>query len=704
MPATTDDPKAVLTPDDSKAVPEGAAGLSAGPVRDKSRAVLKGEIDILFDRRIPHLDQGPVRAYEARPMVSSASRSPYFALICEPYLIPRPRLASSYAGIINPCMARLVSYGPVFWPHEQGWRYCFIYENTLGQPLMKSDQQEVLGLRQDHVMKAVVKPMINVLLDLRDADIYHGNIRPWNMFDGGDRVLDKVILGEFLSTPPGSVQPALFEPVERAMCDPVARGPGTFQDDLYALGVSLTLILRKKNPLEGFSEENIVREKIENGSYVALTGKERFTGPMLELLRGLLYDDRDQRWTLDEVMAWMDGQHMSPKQGSRRKKASRPIAFNAERYYREDLLAMDLNKNQSEAVQIIDGGHLDQWISRSLEDNTIRNRLEQAIETAQEQGRGPGYWDRLLSRVSIALHPDAPLRYKGLNLNAEGISAALASAFVLKKDLQPYGEIISQNLVMYWVSAQTSPGIDVGSLASRFDACRAFLRQANMGYGLERCLYHINPEVPCLSERLRKYYVTNPEDLMYALEDMAETADRTELLIDRHIAAFLSVRDRKVIDAYWSDLNSTEYHKKVIGNLKVLATIQSRARMEPLPGLARRVADLLEPVYERYHDRELRRNLKEKIESIKSSGNLSRMAGIFENSETLQKDMGNFRQAMAEYQELSSEKKKIEAKMADSKNFGMETGREVAAIFSGLLAALIILGLGFLFFIRKEPF
>lgn len=682
--------------------PEAGEGIRfSGSVGDGDIAVLNNNIEVLINSRLAHLDKGSVKAYAAR--VKGEPAALLFAMICEPHLVPRTRAAPNYAAIINPAMVKLVSSGPLYWPPARAWRYCFIYVNNLGRPLaMPGEPPGGLGWRNDHVMSAIIKPMLSVMLDMRDSDFVHGSIRADNMFDGNSKDVDRIILGECLSGPPSFSQSAIYEPIERAMCNPVARARGTQTDDLYSFGVSLAVILRKKDPLSGMSDDEILREKISMGSYAALTGKDRFTGGILELLRGLLYDDPQQRWSIDDILTWMEGQRLTPKPSSKKNKAARPLLFNGERYYRQATLAMDLNKNQSEAVQIVENSELDQWITRSLEDGTVRNRVEAAIATAQEHGRGPGYWDRLLSRLSIALDPEAPLRFRDLCMHPEGVGYALAEAYVLKKELQPFAEIINQQLVTYWTTSQTDIRIDIGSLVHRFDSCRAYMRQANMGYGLERCLYHLCPEAPCMSDRLQRYYVRNPEDLMYAFEDMSSRPGRPELFIDRHIAAFISCKDRKDIDPYWSELNASEYHRRILGNLKTLATIQQRSRMGMFPGITSWLADILGPVYERYHDREFRQELKNKVEKLRATGDIMKMAALFDNTETTQRDFHSFRIAMKEYSDLREEYAKLEAKMGDPAVFGKEIGREVAAIVAGILAAIIILVFAFAFFIKKD--
>jgi hypothetical protein len=571
-----------------------------------------------------------------------------------------------------------------------------IYENTLGNPLMKPGDAG-LGWKPDHAMNVIIRPTVNVLLDLRDRDVFHGNIRPANMFDGGAKVLERIILGDCLAVPPSYTQSAVFEPVERAMADPIARGRGGYEDDLYAFGVSLAVILRHRDPLEGMTDEEIIKTKMEIGSYAALTGNERFTGAILELLRGLLYDERDQRWTLEEIMSWLDGQRLSPKQSARKIKAARHLTFAGEKYFRPQLLAMDLNKAQAEAVQLIENDTLGQWVERSLEDKQATQRLAVAIDAARESGRGPGYWDRLLARVSIALDVTAPLRFRGMNLNPDGISYAMAEAAARKKDMQPYLDIINQQLVMFWVTNQTDNNVDIGALLGKYDACRSFLRQPSIGYGVERCLYTLCPEAPCISETLKGYYVRSPEDFVYVLEDISTKPNRPHLFIDRHVAAFLSVKDRKVIDPFLVELNAPDFYRRVMGNLMVVATIQKRSRLDDLPGLGAWAMDILKPIYERYHDRELREKIREKITKLAATGDLNRMAAVLDDQMVRQQDMLGFKAAMREHSELRKELTQLEADLEHPNTYGREAGHQYAAIASAIIAGIVILAVAFIY-------
>jgi hypothetical protein len=474
--------------------------------------------------------------------------------------------------------------------------------------------------------------------------------------------------------------------------------------DIYALGVSLAMLVRTRDPMEGMSVDEVIRHRLEIGSLAAYTGKDRISGNLVELLRGLLNDDPATRWTVKEIMAWSDGQHISPKQGYKKTKAARPLTYEGNRYFRPQLLAMDLGKNQAEASQLVETKALEQWISRSLEDSSVQKRLEEAAEKAEEQGHGPGYWDRLLGMVSMALDPEAPIRFRGLNFFPAGLGSCLTNAMVMKTDIQPYIDLINQQIISFWVNVQSEHKEDVGTVLTQTENCRAFLRQGNIAYGIERCLYFLNPDCHCLSEKLRGFYVRSPEGLMRAFERISTQPNRPELFFDRHSVAFLSVKDRKDVDGFLIELNSSEPHKKILGNIKTLATIQQRSRMERLPGLCKWVSDILDPVYARFHDRELRTKLKKKVAGLIEAGDVSKIVGLVTNPQTLAYDIDGYNQARQEYYDLTQEQALLEKKMANPSMFGRGIGREVAAFVSCVLSGLAIMFFIFTFLSKGSVF
>ncbi len=653
----------------------------------KSGEVILGKgIRIRFNEPLPHLDKGHVKAFRATG--SGKGNTNLFALICDKTFTPRISEKNKYIKILNPNLPKLIKSGKVLWPPAKEERYCFVYEDTLGHPILKRDDNSAaLGWKPELVMEKVAYPMISLLFDMRNKDLVHGDIWLGNMFDGGIKDGMKVKLGECLSMPASSHLPALYEPVERALASPAGRGAGSYEDELYSFGVSLAIMLRTTDPVAGLSDEDIVERKIEKGSYSTLIGKDRLKGATLELLRGLLYDDPLQRWTLDDVQAWMDGRRLSPKQSPKRVKATRPIVLNEKKYIRPELLAKDLHVNPDEVERLVENGDLDLWIDRAVEDKTIKARVEQAVQEIEGYEKGAGYSARLSVLLATALCPEYPMQYKNLSFIPEGFGKFLSHAYATKQDMQPFVDVLRYPFVMNVIRVRKS-GDTMGTL-SKFDSCRTFIKQSTLGSGIERCIYFLDPDCPCLSPILQQYYVQTPEEMMDAFEGIC-ASNNPDVLFDRHVVSFLSIKDRKNIDPYMVDLGSGEHHRRALAQLRILATIQKRSRLGDFPAIANWISQKFEVVYIRFHDAKRRDALKKHIDKLTRGGDLTKMAMLFNDPKIYENDTGYFYQAMSEHKRLRSEKELIKKNLKERKNYGRKTGSQISSIISMILSVVII--------------
>lgn len=694
----------------SAVVDKPAAAPSTGAGTEKPASGAPAATVMFKDKIIIHPDK-PLAQYSVdrnvayRAYARDKNKTPLIAIVCEKHHLPRMAAIPVYTHIINPNLAQLVEHGCVYWAPVKQERYVLIYLDVLGKPLHMPGTKKALGWKQDDVMNIVVKSMIGVLQDFRDKDFVHGAIRPSNMFDAGAvGKPKKIILGDCLSTVASYAQSPAFEPIARAMATPAGRGKGTLEDDMYAFGVSLAVLLRQNDPLQGMSPKEIVEQKITHGSYAAVTGKDRFKGEILELLRGLLHDEASQRWTIDEILVWMDGRRLSPKQSVTTKKAQRAISLMGEKYFLPNLLALDMPAAGAEVKKMIDDESLVLWMGRSLQDDEALARLEKSISNARQGGMGPGYEERLVANVSIALDPSAPLRYKGYAIMGEGVGAAMYEAVAMKQNLNPFAEMFNYNLMSNWLAVQLNSKLDVVGLHNKFELVRRYLRSSRQGEGIERCLYLLAPDAPCMSEFLKDYVVHRSEDLLRAYEDLCQKKRTPSVFIDRHVMAFLFQRDAKSIEPVAFDLNTSERHRVVLGTLKCFATIQRRYDVEDLPGLTKSLAMMLPAVYKRYHDRNVREKLQKSVEEFAELGDLQKMAALLDNPDLINKDFVAFRKAMNEFGEIEREREALEKALGDKASFGIQTGKEWAVIVSCVLSAIVILGSVLMFFQHKSFF
>lgn len=677
---------------------ESSVADDVGISKDKSRnkndgtvAYLGDRIEIFCDQFLPDYSVKDNKAFRA--CSKSNVDEQLFAIVCELKYVPRRRAASDYPSFSSPCLLPFVTRGKIFWPPAQQERYVFIYKDTLGKRVFGKGDGLFKAWKPEMVTDAFVKPMVEMLLGFSERGFFHGGIRADNLFGtvSGDAIED-VMFGDCLSMPASAGQSALFEPIERAMADPVARGNGRPNDDLYSFGVLLIVLMRSYDPLEGMSDDEIIREKIANGSYNALVGKDRFKGDLLELARGILIDNPEHRWDMEDVMAWLDGRRLTPKQAAKNKAASRPFVFCGEEIFHAKALAAVLDKSPTEVAKIVDDEVLDQWLGRALVDDGAMERLFAAKEMARDTIRSSQTYPYLITAFTAhALDQDGPLRFRGLRLMGHGIGSSLHEAMVLKKDLVGFADMFLQSVAIHWANMTQESYVDFSALASKFEACRGHIRQTKVGYGIEKCLYFLEPDTPCLSPIFENRYIASIEDMMLAFEELCVSGHPPRMFLDRHVIAYIHAQDSKVIDSYLYDLNSKDEHEVALANLGCLAGIQKRFKVGKVPGIARYFLNKSSLLLKKFHDRELRDDVKSSMEKYVKSGNLGKIHALLTSSDTINKDFRMFLMAKKEYAALRAEYKRLDEQFDNEKTMGVATGRAIAAAVSAVLAIIVIL-------------
>ncbi len=659
------------------------------PTKGLSPAVLKGEIKIFPDKRLPYLDQGAVKAYEA--VGNNGVKA--FAMVCEKRIVPQVELVHKYTSITTPHLPKLIGCGVVDWPADFSEHFVFVYEDKMGKPIVANKNPAAMGLKGDVVVATILRNLLDAIHAARDNGFVHGNIRVQNIFDGGSSTFESAMLGETLSIPTGYAQPVIYETVSRSLASPLGRGAADYTDDIYALGITVAALMRVHDIAEGMSDEEIIHQKIELGSFNFITGKDRFPAQILEFLRGTLNDDPQLRWNFEDIMTWADGRRVSAKQGVSLTalKASRPLEFQRKKFLRPQALSVALPLDSSIVVPLVENGELYLWLNRSLQNKEYEVRYEQALNEAQKSSANSNFADRLASAMAIAMAPENPIFYRDLKFLPSGFSSLLIDSIQTKKDINPFVDVIQGSLVSFW-SKCTKVQVDgVIESANRIENCQRFMSQSAVGYGLERCVYYLSPMAPCFSDKLSAFYVRTAEDYLNALEKLSSSKQKPEWFLDRHIIAFLSVRDKSIIEPFLADISASEKHRQKLGVLKVLASIQRRDKMQALPGVSAWIGGMLEDLIARFHDREYRKKVKDQLDKIKDKGSLEKIAALFDNYEQIQMDMQNYTVAMRQYQALKVEFLQLGNELDTNPNFGAGAGRQVSTLVSGAIAALVVI-------------
>jgi hypothetical protein len=645
--------------------------------------------EVYFDHALPRFAPAGMKVYHGRSLRGGA----VLAYVCEQVITPRLYAAEKYVGLQSTSIMRLLSRGIVK-DHQGFERYVFIYENNIGQPIVPAaGEPEAYGWRADQVIDVVLKPLASMLLEFHNHDMVHGGIRAQNLFTGAGDSFHFAMVGDCLTTPYLSVQPDLYLPPHLMVADPCGRGLGTLSDDLYALGVTCAVLLRTHDTTALKTREQLLISKLEMGSLSTLIESERLPPHLLELLRGLLQDDSEARWTISDVFEWFEGKRTAHKQGGRKLKASRHINIGIHKILLPSLFAYYAVQDPVESSKLVHNGEIIQWIRRSISDPKLEDRFNRSIENISEQSdTSTHFHEKLMARVAMSMAPEFPIMYKGAKFYIESLGNVLADIIFRGRDPKTVADIINDQAINFWMNIQDDIPADYNLMINRFEACQQFLKHKSIGYGFERCLYFLAPDSPCLSAAFQGLYVNSPEQLVLSLNTIADRPSRPERILDRHMVAYLSVKDRKVIDHVLPDLGSAESHRYMSAVITVLSGIQHQSRIEALPALTRWIYDQSTPLYKRYHDRDVRTMLRKKMVDLKEEGSIRKINDLLFNAERQKRDQIEFRLSCKEFQLLDQEKRYLNEALKYKDQFGTQAGHEIAALIAGVLMCLAVTG------------
>jgi hypothetical protein len=444
------------------------------------------------------------------------------------------------------------------------------------------------------------------------------------------------------------------------------------------------------NPFQGMDDAAIIQAKIERGTFTAMIGNRRVSPSHVELFRGLLSDDVRQRWSVGDLEQWTHGRRLTPKNSDTGRRAGRQIDFDGKHYWQVRPLAAALARNVPAAVQFIESGALDKWLRRAMGDEERANDIEEVRTTLKENTKLTHFDDQLIARTCIALDPQGPIRYRDLSLMPAGVADMLIDGVITGKNVQALTEIISSQLVTYWVEMQKDAKTDAVPLAQQYERIRGSLEKSSLGYGVERAVYELNQGLPCLSPMLRMQYVTTAKALLPALERLAISAGRPVEPMDRHIAAFIAVRDRRG-DLLFQMISHADAAKRGSGLLSLYSEIQSRHGPDTLPGLAQWLLPLLEPILQRYLSKNLRDKVQSQLRDTAARGDLSALGRLVDDPNRIEFDKQQFRAARMLYLNTMKEIAHLEHRLANRETVMRSTGKPMAATISVYLAILFVM-------------
>ena len=675
------------------------AAQAQRPKLAEDTAVLNERYGILPQTRLPACDSGAAEAYGVVDLHSGSAN--LYALVCPPQLPPRHEAMSAFAQLADAPLIAPEDWGVIDWLPNQGRRSVVVLQKPTGERLQTPGSGALPRLSESEIKHTVLVPLLPALDAMNANALTHCAIRADNLFYAGHERAS-VILGEAVSGPAGCAQPAVYETVERAMAAPAGRGPGCHGDDLYALGVTLSLLSRGGDPSAGMAPQDVVAAKLASGSYNWLIGRMRLGLPLIELLRGLLCDDPRDRWTLRDVEMWISGRHMSPKQPGLPPSAQRPFEFCGESYWTARLLAHAMACRWSDAAEALEQGRVETWVRRSLADDAKAEAIAGIVESvAASSGRvgGPSpalARDHMLAQVLILLDPQAPLRYKSLAASVDSLAALLALEFADAEMRVCYAEAVVARLPQAWFAAQEEPPLHLSHVRKDYERAGQFLARPGSDTGIIRCLYEFNPDWPCQSPLVQRECVLSLGQLLGVLERMAQAGAPDVAPADLHIVAFCGARLRRnmtrEVEALFEPEGAAETCR---ATLSLLAQAQRESGQRRLPALAAWLVKGLGPAIESFHNRVYRSELAKAVAELAGEGDLQKLANLADDGSVRRQDTAGFAQAQAQFQQTVHEIQWLQAGGMTNRAHVMRGSQQLSTVVSAALSglALIILTL-----------
>lgn len=609
------------------------------------------------------------------------------ARVCDAELYPRlDAMAALLTMQESPFMPPL-EWGLIPWPGDAGTRFVTISERPAHSALMPPGVNQITPLISDEIIRRVLEPGARALARFAQRGIAHRAIRPDNIFPvGGEHSACR--LGDCAATPAGWGQPAILEPIELMMVEPELRGTGTPEDDIYALGATVVILALGHNPADEFSREEALREKIEHGSYATLMRGERAPQGLREVVRGMLADDIMERWNVEDLMNWLGGSQRRSIKPVRVFRSDRSFSFAGGEHRDRRALSYAFGTDWKEAPGAIKSNTFRSWLERGFGDTSQVALVADLLETNTKRRQTPTGDALLTSRTCMRLDPSGPVRLRGHSIMPDGLGTSLAVSMNRRDDkaIQVVCDCISLSLAEEWCERN-----ERRELSSRvFNSASIYLRKPGPGFGIERCLYELNRQMPCMSPVLKGHCVVELSDLLPILEKTVKRTGELSGFVDRHMAAFMAARSRRSIDYMLGAVaaGSPSSLSAKLGMLQLFGAVQDDHGPDKLPHLANWITRELKQLANEYRSRSINERSVERLRKVSASGSLIRLFEHLANTKLKQQDTRGFALARRRYADADRQIARLESQ--EFEKSALHLGWRVAGALSGMVAVATI--------------
>ncbi|MFO1241733.1 MAG: hypothetical protein U1E36_00800 [Rickettsiales bacterium] len=671
--------KDTLVTDVQSELQQRLAAYHSPTVTAKPENILNGRYRIDPNRG---LDYGYTHAKACHAEDTESPERPLMAVICDHFHPYRPHVLDKMRQADHPNLLKLVDAGVVKISNLRQERFVIIYEKpqakSLGQML-----RDGAKFTEAQCIQQIIKPLTQALMFFEENGLSHLRVNPDNIFMG-----ENLLLGDAIAEPAGFSQPFLYEPIERLMCSPFGKGDGNIRSDTYAVGVIITEALYGLEKQKKLTKEEFTSMVIQHGAIGVMLGNRTHTEYFQDFFRGTLTDNAQERWYASTMRSWLGGKRFNLLSTNSQREALRSIEFEGKEYFSRRALAHAFFENWPAARHFVPDGKLPRWLDQSLLKPDFGGRMGRAIDTYKGAiNKTERAQNELLARAIMILDPQGPVRLGKASFSVDGLGQYLSECFQyeMQAELQLIAEAIAADLHSFWAELQPPQATEMQDLVWKIQKLRGVIHSRHVGFGMERCLYELNPHIPCLSPLVREYHTTNLKDLLQVLDAIAPTKGANDSFLDRHLAAFLTAKLGVFKNAQVKEVQDKEElsHNDELKIIRMIAKAQERTGLK-LPGLTMWVAQRVLNLVGHIHSRRFRQNIIGEIKRYVDEGSVSYVLQVFFNEKIMGQDNSGFQQAWTVFQKNKSRILRLKNRETVRKK-ARETGTRMASFVATLM-------------------
>lgn len=661
-----------------------------------AESILADRFSVRFGEALPELDAPGAKAFVVRE--THGTPRDLFARVLEPGAIPRKDLMTPLRAHRDVQIMRPVEWGVIACPPQNRNAFAAVFERPAGGPLVPLGATAFAPVPVAELTNRILVPAAMALAQLNRRSITHGAVRPDNLFAAGTGS-NHIIVGECVTSTPGSAQPAAFVTIEQAMTPPLGRGPGIGADDMYALGATVLALAMGRVPMADLSVEEVIQAKLSRGSFIALLGGERVPFGLREVLRGLLADSAKERWSIVQIEQWLGGGMNKALHDVSDSRMDRPVMFRGKERWGFRELAHGFGQDWRAASSTVLDEGFGKWVGRGLGDADLADELKKTLKSARiDAAANPGPDAKLVSQICSTLDPDGPIRYRSVVAMPTGLGPLLAAAMRegARDQVNDICDLLAKGVAMDWLAWHAEgASSDLAVALKPYKELQQLLRHSGPGYGVERCLYELNPGLPCQSVAVEPYYVETLGDLLPTLETVVARTGKLPAVFDRHFAAFIANRAKRNLDREFQAMEEARGDALLVklGMVRLFAWLQTEYGPAHLPQLANWLADDLKDAAGRFASKTIRAEVQRRLLAAAPQGDLSAIYNAACDKALMARDEQGKRAAVQEFVKARRRIALLEAR--DSAEGASAAGGRVAAWLGGaaafISAAVVVL-------------